>query len=50
MSYGIYLIFVAILTGFISLMTAAKLGMKAKFVFLVIGMGLFLTIAVASMQ
>lgn len=48
--YGFYLIVAAILTGFIAMMSISELNLSMKFVFLVVGIGLFITIAIGAMQ
>jgi hypothetical protein len=48
--YGFYLIVAAILTGFVVFISISKLDLSMKFSFLIVGLGLFLTIAIGVMQ
>lgn len=48
--YGFYLLVAAILTGFIAFMSISKLNLSMKFSFLVVGLGLFVTIAIGVAQ
>lgn len=48
--YGFYLLVAAILTGFIAFLSVTTMKLSMKFSFLVVGIGLFVTIAIGVMQ
>lgn len=48
--YGFYLLVAAILTGFIAFMSISKEKLSMKFTFLVVGLGLFVTIVIGVVQ
>lgn len=50
LDYGFYILTAAILTGFIAFMSITTMKLSLKFSFLVVGIGLFVTIAIGVMQ